>query len=72
MKKNKKNFPTKLKKLRLHHRVIFTLLGTTGIILVWRGAWTIFDTTPFLSHPLTSIIAGLSLVILSGIFFKLV
>ena len=70
--KNKNNLLLKLRRLRLHHRIAFTLLGTVGIILIWRGTWNLFDRAPFLNDPLTSILAGLLLVILSGIFFKLV
>ncbi|MBI2613781.1 MAG: hypothetical protein HYW62_03335 [Candidatus Levybacteria bacterium] len=70
--KNKNNLLLKLRRLRFHHRIIFTLLGTMGIVLIWRGTWNLFDKTPLLNDPLISILAGLLLVILSGIFFKLI
>jgi K+-transporting ATPase A subunit len=61
----------KIKRLRLHHKIIFSLIGIVGIILVWRGVWTFFDNTPFLNDPVVSIIVGFLLVGFSGLFFKL-
>ena len=61
----------KISKFRNHHKIIFALVGVVGIILVWRGIWTLVDTTPFFNTPIISIIAGLFLVAISGLFFKL-
>ncbi|MBI2074502.1 MAG: hypothetical protein HYT83_01550, partial [Candidatus Levybacteria bacterium] len=61
-----------LSRARLHHKLIFSLLGVIGVVLVWRGIWTLTDAIPFLNDPITSVIIGLLMVILSGFFFKLV
>lgn len=74
MKKSKSSFGNSIrgiKRLRLHHKIIFSLIGIVGIILVWRGVWTFFDNTPFLNDPVVSIIVGFLLVGFSGLFFKL-
>lgn len=62
---------SKIKRFRLHHKLIFALIGIIGIIMVWRGVWTLIDTTPFFNAPVISIILGLLLVVISGFFFKL-
>lgn len=59
-----------LKRFRLHHQILFTLIGIIGVILIWRGVWTLSDQNPFLQHPLVSIVLGLILVIMAGFFFK--
>ncbi|OGC50381.1 hypothetical protein A2716_04205 [candidate division WWE3 bacterium RIFCSPHIGHO2_01_FULL_40_23] len=70
--KSIKSSPQKgLKKLQLKHKVIFTLIGSVGVILVWRGIWTFSDINPFLNNPVSSIVVGLILVIISGFLFKL-
>lgn len=65
--KNSKSF----NKFRTHHKIIFYLVGVTGVVLIWRGIWVLFDATPFLNQPLASLGLGLFLVIVSGVFFKL-
>lgn len=74
-KKKVKNIPfrlqPKLKLLRLHHKIIFSVIGIVGIILVWRGVWTLIDATPFFNAPVISILLGILLVAISGFFFKL-
>ncbi|OGH19992.1 MAG: hypothetical protein A3D74_03800 [Candidatus Levybacteria bacterium RIFCSPHIGHO2_02_FULL_37_13] len=60
-----------IKRFRLHHKLIFSLIGIVGIILVWRGVWTFFDNAPLLNDPVVSIIVGFLLVAFSGLFFKL-
>jgi len=61
----------KLNLFRKHHKILFSLIGVVGIILVWRGVWNLVDTTPFFNAPVISIIVGFLLVALSGFFFKL-
>lgn len=56
---------------RKHHKITFSLLGVIGVILIWRGVWTIIDTAPFVNAPVISIALGLLLVAISGFFFKL-
>ena len=72
-KKSQGNFVDKeMRSLKTHHKVLFTLIGASGVILVWRGLWGIFDTTPFLNHPVASFVVGLTLVIASGFLFRVV
>lgn len=75
MRKKTKSFPgnysRNIKRFRIHHKIIFSLIGVVGIILVWRGVWTFVDETPFFNTPAISIILGLLLVVISGFFFKL-
>lgn len=51
---------SKLKK----HKVIFQMLIIFGIVLVWRGLWNLFDTIPFISYSLVSLILGVILLLL--------
>lgn len=61
----------KLERFRLHHKAFFSLVGVVGIIAIWRGIWTYLDYTPLINHPFISIIIGIFLAIISGVFFKL-
>lgn len=60
-----------LEKFRLHHKIFFSLVGIIGVIAVWRGIWNFLDYTPIINDPATSIIFGFVLIIVSGVFFKL-
>lgn len=60
-----------IKSYRVHHKILFTLLGTTGVVLIWRGLWMLFDLTPVINHPIISLILGFALVILSGFLFRI-
>lgn len=62
----------KIEEFRKRYKIIFTLIGVVGVILIWRGVWTIVDTLPYANDPLFSLILGLLLVVISGIFFRLV
>lgn len=71
-KKISKNKPLKnLERFRLHHKIIFSLIGIIGVIAIWRGIWNSLDYTPLINHPLGSIVVGFILVMISGVFFKL-
>lgn len=61
----------KLKKLRSSHKAIFIILGLIGTISIWRGVWNLLDTSPFVSHPIASVIIGAILIALSGLFYKI-
>lgn len=62
---------SKFKRMRLHHKLIFSILGTVGVVAFWRGIWSFFDGTPYLSHPISSIGVGLVLLVISGFLYKL-
>ncbi|MBI4078919.1 MAG: hypothetical protein HY429_01335 [Candidatus Levybacteria bacterium] len=66
-----KSLPRRLIRARAHHKILFSLVGIIGVVLVWRGIWTLTDATPLLNDPIASIALGIFLVILSGFFFKL-
>ena len=69
--KQKIHKSNKLNLFRKHHKIIFSLIGAVGAIMVWRGVWNLVDTAPFVNAPAISIILGLFLVAISGFFFKL-
>ncbi|MBI2032491.1 MAG: hypothetical protein HYT09_02490 [Candidatus Levybacteria bacterium] len=62
---------SKIREARERHKIISTLMGIVGVVLIWRGIWTITDSLPYFNHPWLSLLVGLILVIVSGIFFKL-
>lgn len=57
--------------IRFRRKITVSLLGTIGVVLLWRGLWMIFDLTPLVSHPFVSIGLGLFVLILSGFLYKL-
>ncbi len=61
-----------IKRLRLHHKILFTIIGVVGVILIWRGVWEIVDGVAIINNPYLSFVVGLVLVVASGIFFRLI
>ncbi len=57
--------------IRFRRKIVVSLLGTVGVVLLWRGLWLVFDLTPLVSHPFASIILGLFVLVLSGFLYKL-
>src|SRR3989344_1515607 len=49
------------------HPFLYTFIGGVGIVLFWRGVWHTADLFPFLSGPVTLIIATIVLL-LTGLF----
>ena len=56
--KTRKNFVRKIAK----HRFLFTLIVSTGIILVWRGIWEISAEVPFISQSVVALLIGLAIL----------
>lgn len=66
----KKEFKS-LNRFRLHHKILFSITGIIGAVLIWKGIWALTDKAPLLNNPVVSVILGLVLVVISGVFFKL-
>lgn len=59
------------KNIRRHlwkHPFILALLGGSGVILFWRGVWHLADITPVLEHPLVSLLVGIAILGVTGLF----
>jgi len=41
------------------HEFIFPLIVITGVVLVWRGLWGLFDQLPIVSYSAISLILGI-------------
>jgi hypothetical protein len=57
--------------IRFRRKIVVSLLGTIGVVLLWRGLWIMFDWTPLVNHPFVSMLLGLLVLILSGFLYKL-
>lgn len=44
------------------HEILFAIIVLMGVVLVWRGLWGIFDTTPVISYSVVSLFVGLFLL----------
>lgn len=44
------------------HKFIFTLIASTGIILVWRGIWELTSRLPILSDSFVALILGVGIL----------
>ena len=44
------------------HKFIFTLIVSTGIILVWRGIWEVSATLPILSSSFAALFVGVGIL----------
>lgn len=42
-----------------HHKLLFPLVITAGVVLVWRGLTGIFDATPLVSYSFISLALGI-------------
>ena len=62
----------RLRKARVHHKLIFSLIGAFGIIFVWKGVWSLLDAQPFIGHSIEIILMGLLLAAISGALFKMI
>ena len=61
----------KLLRMRRKHKAIFTILGVSGTVLIWKGVWEAVSIVPVFDQPLISIVAGAVLVVIAGVFFHL-
>lgn len=46
-------------RLARRYRMLFTLVVTAGVVLVWRGIWNLLDVTPIMSSPVVSLLVGI-------------
>ncbi|MEA3429948.1 MAG: hypothetical protein U9R08_01610 [Nanoarchaeota archaeon] len=60
---------SKLKKLKKHHQLLYSLLIAIGIVAIWRGVWMLLDLYFFSNNPaisaLMSLIIGLLIIFLT-------
>lgn len=48
------------------HKLLFSLLATVGVVLVWRGIWHTVDSLPIISAAIISLLAGIAILWLIG------
>lgn len=55
-------------KYELSHadKIIIFVLGSIGLVSLWRGLWSYLDSAGILSNPAISVLFGISLLILTG------
>lgn len=51
-------------------RAILLLIGAMGIIVFWRGVWTLADTTPVIKDPFVSVTIGVILLLISHQWYR--
>ncbi|NVN96916.1 hypothetical protein HXX01_01580 [Candidatus Nomurabacteria bacterium] len=57
---------TKFRHKLSHWPILYAFIGSIGVILIWRGVWTIADDMGM--SPLLSLILGVLISIVSGLF----
>lgn len=40
-----------------------------GVIFIWYGVWELLYSIPFLNHPVTALVLGLTILVTSGFFY---
>jgi hypothetical protein len=69
-----KDLVDKFRQLKDHHKFIFTLLVSIGIVAFWRGAWLIMDLAFFPHNEwisgIFSILLGLTVLAASGMMLR--
>jgi hypothetical protein len=63
---------TKKKKFSLlpEKRIVLTLLGTVGVVFVWRGIWNFLDSLSFLNDPNLSLGIAIVIIVVAVLYFK--
>lgn len=61
----------RLRKARVHHKIIFYFVGFLGAIFVWKGFWDLLDKQSFIEHPFVLIAIGIMLAGISGTIFRI-
>jgi len=56
----------KIRRKLSHHPVIYAMIGSVGIILLWRGIWIMADN--YEMSGLVSIILGAAILLATGLF----
>jgi len=56
----------KVRRRLSRHPIVYALIGSVGIILLWRGIWVIAD--PFDPSGIVSLILGILILLLTGLF----
>lgn len=51
-------------------QALYIVLGSLGIILFWRGIWSLADISPVLENPIVSIIIGAIILIISHQWYR--
>lgn len=62
--------PKGTKSSKQNKKIISLVIGSLGIIIFWRGIWTVADYTPIIENPVVSIILGLILLIISHQWYR--
>ena len=56
----------KIRRKLSHHPVVYAMIGSVGIILLWRGIWMIADN--YNISGLASVILGAVILLVTGLF----
>lgn len=59
---------SQFKKLKAHHRAIFTVVIMVGLIALWRGVWGLMDLYFFPSNQILSLFLSILLGIIVLLF----
>jgi spore maturation protein SpmA len=51
-------------------KAILLLVGALGIIVFWRGIWSLADNLPVIEDPFISIIIGVILLVISHQWYR--
>ncbi len=44
------------------HKLLYFLTIVVSVVLIWRGIWSIADSTPGIANPIVSILAGIAIL----------
>ncbi len=60
-------FEDKVRGALSHHPVLYAIVGSIGIVLLWRGIWMTADMFPFMTGPV-SILISVLILLTTGLF----
>jgi len=48
--------------------ILYAIMASVGTVLLWRGIWHTADVTPIIQNGLVSIVVGILILLLTGVF----
>ena len=53
-----------------HSKVVYSIFATVGVVAVWRGIWTLFDSIPALADPFVAFGLAMLVLVVATVYFK--
>lgn len=59
-----------VRKLKMHHKILFAAIVFTGVVFLWYGAWSLISELPWLNNPFIALGIGVVLLLGTGMYYR--